>query len=499
MDIAIHSISMEVASGCNFNCKYCYHGEITTSKNMTTEIADKALEFFFESAKKNGLNTLRSIGFMGGEPLLNFKLIKYIVEKCKEYEKTDHITVGNFTIITNGSLLTDEIIEYSDKNNIFIRISLDGNKDVHNFNRTSKDGTDNYNKIIKSIKKIKPSKCAIGATITHKSTPDCSQKVIEPIEKIGAMNYSLGLATSLDRDIVLSMDEAINNAKEQVSSAFENIIKGKKIKNLVILEILANLLSNTSKERCCGAGTYYVAICYDGKIVPCHRSFGEKESSIGSVFNGLDNEKIQIYKNATTETRKECKKCSIRYLCTAHCYYNSLTFFNDINKVTPLICAHTKTLIYETYRSLFNLKRNNLETYNKLILEICDSFMKKDDKTNNDFIPTEKMTPLESIKKTIHLNCIFVKNTAAEVIDIDEEGILFLNSTPGNRYIANTIAMAIWDILDGTCTVREIVQEIAGLCMAEPSEIEEDIIQQLAMFKDLGFVEEVKKSVEAAI
>ncbi|WLE96021.1 MAG: SPASM domain-containing protein [Candidatus Electrothrix communis] len=357
----------------------------------------------------------------------------------------------------------------------------------------SKNGKDYYSDITKSLKKINKIKnfhCAARATVTKKSIPDFYQKVIKPFDEFRIKHYIFALANALNNDISLSTEEAIENAREQVYFCFKDIVHGGRIKNITVLQYMEYLLSNSVKEISCGVGKSYIAICYDGSIVPCHRGVNNKNISIGNIWDGLDEDKIQLYENATVTHRKECQKCPVRYFCKAHCCHYSLTSLGCINRVDSLSCAFHKTFIYETYKLFFNLKESNPNAYNKVLKQVFDNIHVSDKK--NDLIFIKKINPLDSIEKTVRRNCTFGKNSLVEVIDFGRGGILFIDNEPIKKYFANTVTMAIWDTINGALTAQEIAQKIACGCGGELTEIEEDIYQQLAFLREIGFIEEIK-------
>jgi uncharacterized protein len=484
MNIDIRSVTMEVASGCNLQCSYCYNGALKKANKMSETLAKKSLDVIFNICKSNEIKELYGIGFIGGEPLLNFNLIRYIVERCKHYKEVDGITTRSFSIVTNGTLLNDEIIDYADKNNIHFRISLDGNKTVHNKNRSAVSGRDYYNDIIKNIKKIDPSKYVIRATITKEHINDFQKNVIDCFNRIGAKRYSLSLATSSDENIQISCEDAEINAKEQVEMCFYEIVNEGIVRNDLVFELLRNLVLNMSRNRSCNAGRYYIGISHDGKIVPCHRFFSQEEFSIGNVESGIDKDKVQLFESSTIEKRRKCIECSARYICNAHCYHDSIYFYNDINRTYELSCAFKKKFIYETFKNFFKLKRENREAYSNIISKIYDN--------KHKYIDKIEVKTTNKIFKMINKDSSFKRNPSVELIDLEQDGIFFFKNQPSKRYLANTTTMAFWDIIDGTRTAQQIAHEIANVCEVEFETIKDDIYGQLAAFQELGLVEEVQ-------
>lgn len=478
MNIDVRSISIEVSSGCNLDCRYCYNGT-HENNNMSKGVAEKSLKLFFSYAKKNNINSLGEIGFIGGEPLLNFKVIEYIVERVDYYKKQYCVGINGFSIVTNGTLLSDYIIDFINKHKVRVRISLDGDKVTHNINRMSKKRNDYYDNIINGIKRINTDLITVRATITKNSVPNFYEKVILPLESIGIKNYSLSLAITSDAEISLSMEEAITNARDQVFYCFKKIYNGEAVRNDLVLEILRMLFNNISRNRSCNAGLHYFGISYNGEIVPCHRFFNRKDFVMGDVDNGINELNIHTYYDSTIDGREDCKKCAIRYFCNAHCYFDSAVIYGDINAVHLLSCAFKKTMVYETFAHLFKIKRNKKELYQHLLEFYSSSHQNKEYIMGDRFAEKQKSDIAYKKKDTI------------ELIDLNEDGILYDNNIPEKRFILNTVALVIWDLIDGNRTAAEISQEVACACEQNLVDIESDVCNQLGIFFELGFIEEV--------
>ena len=485
MNSDIRTYCMEVDTACNLKCIYCYLGESKRSHKMTKEVADKSLEFIFKTAKENNIDSISGIIFIGGEPLLNFELIKYVVEKCKYFEQKGFAKVNLFNIITNATLLSQDIINYINKEKINLQISLDGNKEVHNDNRASKkNGIDFYDKIMESLAQVDHSLVNFRATITKKSIRDFNNDVIAPFNKIG-VDYSLIPATCQNKNVELSVEEIEENAKIQVASCFEDVNNGEKIINTTIYLALSRLLNGFATEIACNAGRKYVAIGYDGTLLPCHRFFSDKPNYLGNVFTGLEAKKKEFFENINVNNRVGCCTCEIRFICGGGCYSDSIVYHNDINQMHPVSCTFKKVMVKETFKNFLKLKKQNPIAYENITHQIL--------KDMND----KKMDPIEIIpsvnnnSSNISRESYFTKNSLAETIDLDEEGLIFVSNMPNKRYIANTTTMSIWDLIDGRRSAQDIAHEIANACEVNLAVIEADIYKQLSILQQLGLIEEV--------
>lgn len=332
----IDSIVLQISYDCNLRCKYCYGdgGSYGVKRTyMSEEIARKAIDFLIE---KSGKNKVLSITFFGGEPLLNFSLIKKVVQyaRCKQ-EFCNKIF--KFGVNTNGILLNnDEITNYLVENNIGVTVSIDGTKEYHDKYRVFEDGTGSYDYVIQGTKKFNSysqDKVCVRMTITPDNIEfiDIAKKIkqmgfgkIRPYF-VSKTDYSdFGLS---QRDIDVVKQEYEKAAQEYISCLHRK-------EYYTTLSLFTSTLKQIHERKfhlfqCC-AGRNKVSVTPEGKIYICHRLVENKECEIGDIFGNINTELRKKILNANVDNRNMCLKCWCRYLCGGGCYYNSLVNGGDL-------------------------------------------------------------------------------------------------------------------------------------------------------------------------
>jgi len=329
------SLVLVVSKNCNLRCKYCYKSNYIIqhdkSEFMDLKTALKSVDYFFEQQNDE---REKKIIFFGGEPLLNFKLIKETVS----YVEKKYISKGKnikFIITTNGTLINKEIASYLIDKKFSICISIDGNEKINNQNRVYKNGRgcylDSLNgyKCIKDINSEYP--VAVRATVTRQT--NCLSEIYKHLKNLGF--FEVGVApASIEPDSELKLsDSDLKNMLEEIKKLSEEYFND--ISNYVYPKFsnLTNMLSLLHKGDSfsfpCGACLGLVAVDPDGKLYPCHRlSFDKFE--IGNLSDGIDERKRELFLERALDCRNEkCSNCDIQYLCSGGCYYESEVTYNN--------------------------------------------------------------------------------------------------------------------------------------------------------------------------
>ncbi len=274
----LNEILLMVALDCTMKCSYCYGDGGTYNRErslMSTETAFKALK----AAKS--LGDIRIVTFFGGEPLLNFSLIKEVVEQTPQIQ---------YGIITNGTIMTDEIVSFIKEHNIRITVSIDGPEEVHNAGRTYPDGKGTHKKVMETVKMLKeePIPFAVEATF--------SKKVLKlGYSATDVLNYLYQITPSIniapvkvvdDPEYQLSPEEFVNFRIQCIDFAFDKILKGEPIN---LFDITTFIYRMASPERIisvmfCPYHAQRVAVFPDGDVYPCYL-IAKKEYKYGNVFD----------------------------------------------------------------------------------------------------------------------------------------------------------------------------------------------------------------------
>lgn len=308
----VTTLTLNVTRKCNLNCNYCFENEkYRTSKQMSFITAKKAIDMFFDKQMSK-----RKIIFTGGEPMLNFELIKDIVQ----YIKTEKIIV-EYCIKTNATLLDTDKIDYLIDNKFNIQVSLDGNEEAHNTHRVFKngDGTFSYvNKILcELIEKNYGSKVTISGTLTHQTTKFVEESLqhLNSYKEIG--NYELKAPMpNTDPKYLFNMEDFSQSYNANLKYA-KNLVQKSK-----------SFLSQDKKTNICGIGIWNITIDVDGKIYPCYRLCGMEEYLMGDIYSlrhpvqfKLPKDLVSIYE---LENNSNCSNCYLINICKTGCYADKL-------------------------------------------------------------------------------------------------------------------------------------------------------------------------------
>lgn len=370
--LPITSISLNITQFCNLNCIYCYGdgGQYKKKGLMDEKTAIQSIEWllkFSEGEKKI------FVTFFGGEPMINFQLITFIVQyankRAKEYNK--NIQYG---LTTNATLLDDYNIGLLKKYNIKPLISFDGPPEIQNANRPFKNGDNSYLKVVSNIKnllkEIPSSSCR--ATIMPTNT---FEEVKREICSLGFTNYSIVNASSsllgnyVTETVGSFYSENLFKFLENEATEFLVLIKQRKIFDSIykpILRRLNNLIFKYKQSYGCKAGRSYVGISINGDIFPCHRFVGTNKMKIGTIWDDEINR--QDYQYRVVTNLLNCKKCWAKFFCGGGCMYINLANAGSINCPDITFCNELKFSV-ETAISLFHqLDKSDIAFLNQRML-----------------------------------------------------------------------------------------------------------------------------------
>ena len=344
----IKSMCLIVAQDCNLRCEYCFAGKGDYGQGrmlMDIDTGKKAIDFLMQkSANRENLE----IDFFGGEPLMNFEVVKQIVEYGREQEKKfgKHI---NFTVTTNGTLLTDERINYINENMYNVVLSVDGRKCVNDRMRQTPNGKGSYDLFIDKYKKLVElrgdKEWYVRGTYT-KYNLDFSEDVmslyaegfeqisVEPVAADSKEPYAIG-ESDLPR-IFAEYDRLADRIRQiRKSGRFINFFH-------FMLDLDQGPCA-VKRLRGCGCGNEYVAISTDGDIYPCHQFVGHDEYKMGSLNDGsFDNDMKKEFAGAHIYSKPECRKCWARFYCSGGCNANNYLYMGDIKSSYKVGCEIEK-------------------------------------------------------------------------------------------------------------------------------------------------------------
>ena len=339
----IKAMCLHIAHDCNLACKYCFAegGEYHSHDRslMSFETGKKALDFLVDhSGNRKNLE----VDFFGGEPLMNFDVVKQLVEYGRSIEKEKNKNF-RFTLTTNAMLLNDEITEFLNKEMSNVVLSIDGRKEVNDRMRVTRNGKGSYDVIVPKIqefvKKRGDKDHYIRGTFTRHNL-DFTNDIQEFLD-LGFENLSIEpVVTTADYGIRYEDLPQIMGEYEKLARLY--IERRKSGKPFTFFHFMIDLDQGPcviKRLSGCGSGTEYVAVTPKGEIYPCHQFVGQEEFIIGNVDEGITNTEIPAtFRKASVYTKDHCDKCFAKFYCSGGCPANSWNFSKDINKVYDIGC-----------------------------------------------------------------------------------------------------------------------------------------------------------------
>ncbi len=344
----IKSMCLNVAHDCNLRCEYCFasKGDFGGERKlMPLEVGKKAIDFLIEhSAGRHNLE----MDFFGGEPLMNFDVVKELVAYARSLEK-EHNKNFRFTITTNGLLLDDDKIEFINREMSNCVLSLDGRKEVNDRLRFRVDGSGSYDRIVPQFQKLVATRngkdyYARGTftrhnldftnDVLHMADLGFDQISVEPVVSDEKLEYSI-------------KEEDLPRVFEEYEKLAKTIIRDRKngkYYNFFHFAVDLNQGPCAIKRlRGCSCGNEYVAVTPEGDIYPCHQFVGNEEWKMGNVMDGtLDLDMKNRFAKANVYAKEKCQNCWARFYCSGGCNANNWQYEGDILKSHDISCELEK-------------------------------------------------------------------------------------------------------------------------------------------------------------
>lgn len=318
----LKSLCLVIDNSCNLCCDYCFANKGTYDKPnefMTFETAKKAIDFLIESTLEHG-NKI-SVAFFGGEPLLNFKLMKECVEYIDTFKKIE----CKYMITTNGTLLTKSIVEFLEEHRFDIMISIDGNKHLHDFYRKYKSGRGSYDDVVKGIR-LFTNKSLLNARITINDHNPEIHSYIDDILNLGVKRITFAVDYNVSDEIFTIFVESL---KKLLKKYYDDIMNGIYYDITNFSSVITTISLHQRKLTFCNAGISYLTVSADGRYYRCPRFVGNKKFSLDTVEKTEKvKEKTEIFKNniktSPGERNIKCKECVYSFICGGMCYHHAV-------------------------------------------------------------------------------------------------------------------------------------------------------------------------------
>lgn len=347
----IKAFCLHVAHSCNLNCSYCfaaqgkYHGQDSL---MSFETGKRALDFLIENS---GTRKNLEVDFFGGEPLLNFDVVKQLVKYARSIEKEKNKNF-RFTLTTNGILIDDDVIDFCNKEMDNVVLSLDGRKEIHDYFRKDLGGNGSYDGIVgkfqKFVEKRGDKSYYMRGTFTH-NNPDFTNDIFHMAD-LGFKELSMEPVVCAPNEPYALTDEDLPILLEQYEILSKEMIKRKKAGNgFTFYHYMLDLTNGPciyKRITGCGSGTEYMAVTPAGELYPCHQFVGDENYKLGDIWKGVTNQaKVDEFKLCNAYAKEECKDCFARLYCSGGCAANAYHATGNINGVYEYGCKLFKKRI----------------------------------------------------------------------------------------------------------------------------------------------------------
>ena len=325
----IKALCLHIAHTCNLNCSYCfasqgkYHGERAI---MSYEVGKRALDFLVENS---GSRHNLEVDFFGGEPLMNFDVVKKLVAYAREIEKV-HNKNFRFTLTTNGVLIDDDVIEFANKECSNVVLSLDGRKEIHDRFRVDYAGNGSFDKIVPKFQKLVESRDGknyyMRGTFTH-ANPDFLEDIKVMLD-LGFRELSMEPVVAAPGDSAELTAEDLEIVKKQYEElAFLMLSEHKAGRPFTFYHYMIDLTGGPciyKRISGCGSGTEYMAVTPWGDLYPCHQFVGEEKYRLGDIYAGVTNKEAQEeFASCNLYMKPECRDCWARLYCSGGCAANA--------------------------------------------------------------------------------------------------------------------------------------------------------------------------------
>ena len=346
----VKSLCLHISHDCNMRCSYCFAGTGSYEHRrslMSFETGKRAIDFLLE---QSGPIKNLELDFFGGEPLLNFDVVKKLVEYGREAEKVKKKNI-RFTITTNGTLLDDDAIAFINENMSNAVLSVDGRKCVNDSVRFYEDGSGTYDDILPKYKKLIESRTSdwyVRGTYTQKNK-DFAADVLH-LADAGFENISVEPVV-LDADDPLALSEYDIPAlcAEYDRLAAEMIRRNENGEGFAFFHFMIDLDAGPcvyKRVKGCGSGSEYIAVTPDGDLYPCHQFAGYPEYKMGNLYEKTFDKNIQSkFAGCNIMSMEHCKNCWAKYYCGGGCAANSYKFNKKLDGQYNLACILEKKRI----------------------------------------------------------------------------------------------------------------------------------------------------------
>ena len=340
----VKALCLHIAHDCNLACRYCfaeegeYHGRRAL---MSYEVGKKALDFLIaHSGSRRNLE----VDFFGGEPLLNWQVVKDLVAYGRRQEKI-HNKNFRFTLTTNGVLLNDEVQEFVNREMANVVLSIDGRKEVHDHMRPFRNGKGSYDLVLPRFRKLADSrnqeKYYVRGTFTRYNR-DFSRDVLH-LADLGFRQISVEpVVGTEEEEYALRPEDLPEIFAEYDRLAAEMVRRYGTDEDFTFFHFMLDLTGGpcvAKRLSGCGSGTEYLAVTPWGDLYPCHQFVGEEKYRMGNVDEGIIRTDLrEKFRNCNVYSKEKCRNLFARFYCSGGCAANAYKFHGSINEAYEISC-----------------------------------------------------------------------------------------------------------------------------------------------------------------
>ena len=340
----VKALCLHIAHTCNLNCSYCfasqgkYHGERAV---MSFEVGKRALDFLVENS---GTRHNLEVDFFGGEPLMNFDVVKQLVAYARSIEKEKGKNF-RFTLTTNGVLIDDDVIDFANRECSNVVLSLDGRKEIHDRFRVDYAGNGSWEKIVPKFQKLVEARGGkdyyMRGTFTH-ANPDFL-KDLKVMLDLGFNELSMEPVVCASGDPSELTEEDMPIVLDQYEKLAELMLeRDAEGKPFTFYHYMIDLSGGPciyKRISGCGSGTEYMAVTPWGDLYPCHQFVGDESFKLGDIYNGVTNKEVQgQFAACNVYAHPECRDCWARLYCSGGCAANAYHATGSVTGVYEYGC-----------------------------------------------------------------------------------------------------------------------------------------------------------------
>ena len=340
----IKALCLHIAHTCNLNCSYCfasqgkYHGDRAV---MSFEVGKRALDFLVEHS---GTRRNLEVDFFGGEPLMNFDVVKQLVAYARSIEKEKGKNF-RFTLTTNGLLIDDDVIDFANRECSNVVLSLDGRREIHDRYRVDYAGKGSWERIVPKFQKLVEAREGknyyMRGTFTH-ANPDFLKDIQQMLD-LGFTELSMEPVVCAPGDPEELTQEDLPIVLDQYEKLAELMLERDKAgKPFTFYHYMIDLTGGPciyKRISGCGSGTEYMAVTPWGDLYPCHQFVGEEKFKLGDIWNGVTNTETQCaFADCNVYARPDCRDCWAKLYCSGGCAANAYHSTGSVTGVYKYGC-----------------------------------------------------------------------------------------------------------------------------------------------------------------